>query len=130
RELQLMRVVEPENAGGEHRVTLLSLASVEDLGRRGGADSMPDTRRFRMLVELADCEPYEEDGWSGRRLCLGEAIVRVSDGVPRCVLTTMNPDTGEKDFPTLEVLAGYRRRQGELPLGMYADVERPGAVRV
>lgn len=130
RDLRLVRVVEPEYAGGEHRVTLLSRASVEDLGRRGGAEPPPDPRRFRMLVELDDCEPYEEDGWSGRRLRLGEAIVRVGEGVPRCVLTTMHPDTGQPDFPTLKVLATYRRRDGELPLGIYADVERPGRIRV
>lgn len=50
--------------------------------------------------------------------------------MPRCVLTTLHPDTGEPDFPTLDVLASYRRREGELLFGVYADVEEPGRVRV
>ena len=109
----------------------MSTASVRDLGRRGRLDGDgPDPRRFRMTVELDGCEPYEEDSWVGRRVRLGEAVIRVGDGIPRCVLTTMHPDTGEKDFPTLEVLASYRRREGELPFGVYADVERPGRIRV
>jgi uncharacterized protein YcbX len=129
--LRLVRVDEPEYAGGEHRLSLVSLASVRDLGRRGGLDGEgPDPRRFRMTVELEGCEPYEEDSWNGRRVRMGEAVLCVGDGVPRCVLTTMHPVTGEKDFPTLDVLASYRRRNGELPFGVYADVEQPGRMRV
>jgi hypothetical protein len=129
--LRLVRVDEPEYAGGEHRLTLVSLASVRDLGRRGGLDGEgPDPRRFRMTVELDDCEPYEEDSWNGSRVRMGDVVVRVGEGVPRCVLTTMNPVTGEKDFPTLEVLASFRRRDGELQFGVYADVVQPGRIRV
>jgi uncharacterized protein YcbX len=83
-----------------------------------------------MTVELDDCEPYEEDSWNGSRVRMGDVVVRVGEGVPRCVLTTMNPVTGEKDFPTLEVLASFRRRDGELQFGVYADVVQPGRIRV
>jgi uncharacterized protein len=129
RELRFVRVDEPEYAGGVHRVSFLAIASVADLARRGGRTTL-DPRRFRMLVEVEGCAPYEEDTWRGRRVRVGEAVVRVGNGVPRCVLTTMDPDSGRPDFPTLEVLAGYRRRGTELPLGVYGDVERPGTVRV
>jgi hypothetical protein len=62
---------------------------------------------------------------------IGEAVVRVGSQVPRCVITTLDPDTGERDFPTLSVIKRYRglTDDGELPFGMYADVVRPGAVR-
>jgi len=129
REVTLVRVEPPERTGGMHPVSVVSAASVEELGRRAGREA-PDPRRFRMLVELDGCGPHEEDAWSGRRVRLGEAVVRIGDGVPRCVLTTMHPDTGEPDYPTLDVLASYRRRDGELPFGVYADVERAGVVRV
>ncbi|MEO8476794.1 MAG: MOSC domain-containing protein [Actinomycetota bacterium] len=127
--LQLMRVDEPEYAGGLHRVSLLSRASIADLAARGGAEAL-DPRRFRMLVEVDGCDPYEEDSWSRRRVRLGEAIVRVGEGMPRCVFTTLDPDTGAKDFPTLDVLAEHRKLGTDLLLGVYADVERPGVVRV
>jgi uncharacterized protein YcbX len=42
----------------------------------------------------------------------------------------MHPVTGEKDFDTLQVLAGYRKRGTELLLGVYADVVEPGRIRV
>jgi uncharacterized protein YcbX len=130
RPIRLVRVDEPEYAGGRHRLSLVSLASVRDLGMRGGLDGRLDPRRFRMTVELDGCEPYEEDSWSGRLVRLGEAVVRVGDGVARCALTTMHPVTGEKDFDTLQVLAGYRKRGTELLLGVYADVVEPGRIRV
>ena len=129
RDVMLVRVERPERGGGVRPVSIVSTASVEELGRRAGRKT-PDPRRFRMLVELDGCTPHGEDEWTGLRLRMGDAIIRVRDGVPRCVLTTLHPDTGEPDFPTLDVLATYRRREGELLFGVYADVEEPGLVRV
>lgn len=130
RELMLVRADPPERTGGSHRVSIASLASVSELGRRAGLTEPPDSRRFRMLIELDGCEPHEEDGWSGRRVRLGDAVVRVGESMPRCVVTTLHPDTGEPDFPALDVLATYRRREGQVMFGVYGDVERPGTVRV
>ena len=129
RDVMLVRVERTERGGGVRPVSIVSTASVEELGRRAERET-PDPRRFRMLVELDGCAPHEEDGWTGLRLLMGDAVVRVGDGVPRCVLTTLHPDTGEPDFPTLDVLATYRRREGELLFGVYADVEEPGRVSV
>jgi uncharacterized protein YcbX len=83
-----------------------------------------------MLIEITDAEPFEEDTWAGRRLRFGDAIVRVGDPMPRCVVTTLNPDTAKKDFPTLDILASYRKRGTELLFGMYGEVEVAGDVRV
>lgn len=127
--LMLLRVDEPEYAGGIHRVSIAARASITDVGARGGASSL-DARRFRMLVELDGLEPFEEDTWNGRRVRIGEAVVRAGDPMPRCIMTTLGPDSGEKDFPTLHVLAGYRQVGQELMLGVYGDVEEPGRVRV
>lgn len=130
RPLRLVRVQEPEHAGGVHRASIISLASVADLGRRAGTAESPDSRRFRMLIELDGREPYEEDSWSTRRVRVGAAVLKVAGSVPRCVLTNLDPDSGERDFPALDVLAQYRRRGTELLLGVYADVEAPGAISV
>ncbi|MDP9300378.1 MAG: MOSC domain-containing protein, partial [Actinomycetota bacterium] len=52
--------------------------------------------------------------------------------VGRCVITTLDADTGEPDFPALEVLARSRAKMpgGGLPFGMFARVSRPGTVRL
>jgi len=127
--LTVFRVEEPEFAGGEHRASIISLASVADVGSRGG-DANLDPGRFRMLVELDGVEAYAEDGWQGRRLCLGDAIVRLGRRVDRCVMTNLAPDTGANDFDTLEVLAQHRKVGTELLLGVYGDVERPGRIEI
>jgi uncharacterized protein len=127
--LELLRVEEPEYAGGIDRVSIVSRASVDDVGMRGGVDQL-DSRRFRMLVEIEGAAAFDEDGWSGQRVRIGDAVVRVGEQMPRCVLTTINPDTATKDFPTLDILATYRKVGQQLMFGMYGEVEAPGIVRV
>ena len=127
--LTVFRVEEPEFAGGGHRASIITLASVADVGSRGG-DAKLDPGRFRMLVELDGVEAYAEDGWQGRRLRLGDAVVHLGRRVHRCVMTNLAPDTGENDFDTLKVLAQHRQVGSELLLGVYGDVERPGRIEV
>ncbi|GIU96884.1 MAG: hypothetical protein KatS3mg013_0687 [Actinomycetota bacterium] len=132
RPLRLARCEPTRSAVDVHPVTLVSSASVARLGADGGAEAL-DARRFRMTLELDGCAPYEEDGWTGRVLRVGGARLLVGPQVPRCVVTTLNPDTGRKDFPTLTVIARTRTRiegGGGLPFGMYARVLDPGALRV
>jgi hypothetical protein len=125
--LEPLRVDEPEYAGGSHRVSIVARASVAKIGAEDGAPDL-DPRRFRMLIEVDDVEAFGEDGWVARRLRVGEAIVRVARRMPRCVMTTLDPDTGAADFPTLDVLARTRKIGNDLLLGVVADVERAGIV--
>ncbi len=127
--LSVFRVDEPEFAGGGHRASIISLASIADVGMRGG-DGRLDPRRFRMLIELDGVEAYGEDGWQGRGLRVGGAVLRLGQRIHRCVMTNLAPDTGENDFDTLSVLARHRKVGTELLLGIYGDVERPGRIDV
>jgi uncharacterized protein YcbX len=127
-----VRIVRPEGPGKlqEAPVTLVSRASLARLEREAGRSV--DPRRFRMLFDLEGCEEHEEDSWAGRRVRIGGAVVRVGGGVGRCAVTTRDPDTGERDLDTLRLLRGYRQPlgDGEIPFGVYAEVEEPGRVRV
>jgi uncharacterized protein YcbX len=131
RPVRLVRAASPGDACDIRLVTLLSDASVEELGRRAGREAL-DGRRFRMLVHLGGCEPHEEDAWDGRLLRLGEAIVRVGGPVPRCATTTRDPETGARDFDTLREIKAYRglRERKHIDFGVYADVVEPGRVHV
>jgi uncharacterized protein YcbX len=63
---------------------------------------------------------------------LGDAVIEVGGQVPRCVFTTKDPDTGERDWNTLTEIAKYRPRiagDGGLPFGVYARVARPATIR-
>jgi uncharacterized protein YcbX len=124
----LARVADGEYAGGMHRVSITSRASVEQVGGQLGDPGL-DGRRFRMMLELDGTEPFEEDAWRGRRIRAGEAVIGVGDGMPRCVMTTLGPDTGEPDAPVLDALAEFRKVGTELLFGVYGDVLEPGMIR-
>jgi uncharacterized protein len=129
--VRLLRCDLPGDGVDDFPLTLVSTASVADLAHRAGYDAELDSRRFRMNLELEGCEPYEEDSWAGHRLQIGEASLRIVSPVPRCVVTQLDPDTGEKDFATLTHIARYRQRiprDGGLPFGMYAEVLTPGTI--
>jgi uncharacterized protein YcbX len=118
--------------GPDAGVSVISAASIADLAHTGGVESL-DARRFRMLFEVDGVGPYAEDGWIGRDVRVGGAVVHLSGNIGRCVVTTCDPATGERDFDTLGVLAGYRREIATtepLPLGVVGDVVTTGRVRV
>ena len=83
-------------------------------------------------MELAGADrPHQEDEWLGREVRIGGAVVRVTKRDPRCVITTQDPDTGKRDFPTLHVIKAYRGvRDGHLDFGIYANVVAPGRVAI
>jgi uncharacterized protein YcbX len=137
RPLRLVRAEADGDGPDVRRLSLVSLASVRELAGRGGHQGDLDPGRFRINVEIDGCAPFEEDTWDGRRVRLGEAVVRLWGQIPRCDVTTKSPETGEKDFETLKVLAGFRPlmdRDGAggrgIPFGMYAEVEEPATVAI
>lgn len=132
---QPLRLVQADNAvdrGRAGATSLISVASLERLAREAGQGAL-DPRRFRMLIEIDGIEAHEEDGWIGRSVQVGAARLKLNGHVGRCLITSRDPETGEVDLPTLEVLRGYR---GEvqctepLPFGIYGEVLEPGTVRV
>ncbi|MDQ2933461.1 MAG: MOSC domain-containing protein [Chloroflexota bacterium] len=132
RPLQLFRAERDTGEPDRNAVSIVSEASVEELSRQSGLEHPVDARRFRMLVQVAGARPHEEDQWLGRRVQIGESIVRVTRPDPRCVITTQDPDTGLRDFPTLHAIKRYRglRDGRHLDFGVYADVVEPGMLHV
>jgi uncharacterized protein YcbX len=133
REVRLVRPDRASDALDVRPVTLVSLESVAELARQGSHDGVLDPGRFRMTIEIEGVEkPHEEDTWRGKNVRVGDALLEVEDPVPRCVVTTLDPATGLRDFPTLSVIKQYRgvSRKGNLQFGVYARVVEPGDVHV
>lgn len=133
RRLQLVRSERLEGEPDRNAVSIVSEASVQELARQGNEGRPVDARRFRMLIQVAGAErPHQEDEWLGREARIGAAVVRVTRPDPRCVITTQDPDTGQRDFPTLHVIGRYRglRDGRKLDFGVYAEVVTPGQVAV
>jgi uncharacterized protein YcbX len=112
--------------------TIVSDGSLARFAAEAGVDEL-DSRRFRMLFELAGCHAHEEDAWEGKLLRVGDAVVRAGGPVDRCAVTTRDPATAERDVDALRVLREYRGQRpsdGAVLFGVYAHVETPGTVRV
>lgn len=131
RPLQLVHLDDGRLGGQDsHAVSVLSTASIAEVARHGGRDGL-DPRRFRPTLLIEGCDAHAEDAWVGRIVRAGDALLRVVRPDPRCAMTTLDPDSGERDADTLRWLAEYRPRvDGEVCCGVYADVERPGRVRI
>jgi uncharacterized protein YcbX len=112
-----------EAADGPERFDILSLLVATDgavaaFGR--------DIRRLRPNILIGGVEGMEETRWPGGELHIGEAVVRLDSLRPRCPMTTVDPDTLERDP---EVLRDIGRRFGGR-LALNAEVMRGGVVRV
>lgn len=108
-------------------VSLMSAASLQALAPELGGE-VPDPRRFRMTLTIDGVEPWAEHGWTGRELTVGEAVLRVVDPVPRCVVTTRDPERGTRDLPVLKALATLLGKK-HVDFGVWCEVVRPGVVR-
>jgi uncharacterized protein len=131
-----LRLVEPSGGavdrGTDGGVTAISRASLERLASEAKADGV-DARRFRMLVEVDGLCAHEEDTWVGRRAQIGDAVVAFGGHVGRCLITSRDPDSGQIDLPTLDILRDYRgdvESTEPLPFGVYGSVLEGGVVRV
>jgi hypothetical protein len=85
-----------------------------------------DVRRLRPNLVVSGVDGLEETTWPGAELHIGEAVVRLDSMRPRCPMTTVDPDTLERDPGVLRDIG--RRFGGRLALN--ADVIRPGLVQV
>ncbi|MFL1485040.1 MOSC domain-containing protein [Marinobacter sp. LN3S78] len=106
-----------------------SQASLDDLNRRMPWDA--EMRRFRpnVVVEGA-AQPWEEDLWE--QVMLGAVPVRLVKPCSRCIMTTVDPDTGERssDGNPLKTLATFRRTDKGVIFGANGVHLEAGTLRV
>ena len=130
-----VRLVAPEigvDRGRAGAVSLMSRASLRELAKVAGSEPV-DARRFRMLIEIEGVDAHAEDDWVRHKVRVGRALIQWHGHVGRCATTTRDPYSGAVTFPTLHVLAAYRkehRSEEPLPFGIYGEVLEGGPVRV
>ena len=87
-------------------VSIFSLQSARQLAQE--TRTPIDKRRFRanMYVDLAAAGGFGENEFVGRSLRIGpKAVVSVLERDPRCMMITLDPDTGEKEPAILKKVA-------------------------
>jgi uncharacterized protein len=105
---------------------LISEASLADLNQR--LATPVEMRRFRPNLVISGCEPYAEDRFG--ELSIGSLTFRGVKRCERCVVTTVNPETGESSKEPLRTLARYRLEDSKVWFGMNLIQDGLGTLRV
>ena len=105
------------------RFDILNLLVATD----GAVDRLgADVRRLRPNIVLAGVPADLEPLLPGQALAIGDAVVGLHSVRQRCIVTTIDPDTGEQDLDVLRRI--HDVFGGELALNAW--VIRPGVVQV
>jgi len=89
---------------------LISQASLDDLNQRlleKNIEPVP-IQRFRPNLLVQGCEAFAEDNWQSFRI--GENLFHGVKPCSRCIMTTVDPTTGQKGREPLDTLLQYRKR--------------------
>jgi uncharacterized protein YcbX len=119
-ETSLRRVEEDRNTGDDivsfadgYPFLIIGENSINDLNSRldvplnAKDEPLTGMRRFRTNFVFSGGEPYEEESWSHFKI--GEVDFEGIKPCGRCMMTTLNPDTGERQKEPLELLSQYRK---------------------
>ena len=108
-------------------ILLLSTQSLASLARRAPG-SVVDVRRFRpnIVVDAPGDQEFPELGWVGQELRIGDVVLQVVAGCPRCVMISRP----QGELPEDRDLQRVVTRQLDHTMGVYCSVSVPGALHV
>jgi uncharacterized protein len=92
---------------------IIGQASLDDLNKR--LHDPVTMQRFRPNFVFTGGEPYEEDHW--KNFTIGEVKFTGVKNCSRCVLTTVDPNTGRRGKEPLATLSLYRKRNNSIYFG-------------
>ncbi|RWU18043.1 MOSC domain-containing protein [Pseudomonas alkylphenolica] len=107
---------------------LIGQGSLDDLVQKVGRPL--EMQRFRPNLVVEGAEAFAEDGW--KRIRIGEMEFRVLKPCERCILTTIDPQTGERspDREPLTTLKTYRQKEGDVLFGQNLVADGSGVLEV
>ena len=85
-----------------------------------------EMRRFRPNFVVIDTEPHGEDQW--KLIQIGDVRFEFVKPCARCILTTVDPETGEKGAEPLKTLATYRRENNKILFGQNLVAKESGRI--
>ena len=106
-------------------ISINSHASLRALSERVGLPVSP--LRWRGNIWLDDLEPWAEHNWIGQQFRIGTVQFEGVEPIVRCLATTANPQTGERDADTLGALNDGWNHQN---FGLYARVIESGKISI
>jgi len=92
---------------------LIGQSSLDDLNSR--LSNPVPMNRFRPNLVFSGGSPFQEDEWD--IVTIGDARFKITKPCARCVVTTVDQQTGEKGREPLTTLSTYRNRDGKVMFG-------------
>jgi len=126
------RKADPRYAKNEENVSfadgfpflIISQASLDNLNTH--LPEPIDMKRFRPNFVVTDTAEHEEDKW--KSIQIGNVHFDIVKPCARCILTTINPETGEKGAEPLRTLATYRKVNNKIMFGQNVVAKDHGKV--
>ena len=103
-------------------------ASLDDLNAR--LEQPVPMERFRPNIVVETDLPWAEDTW--QRLCIGDVELDLVKPCSRCIVTTIDQESGTIPVPRepLRTMTGFRHRPGGVMFGQNAVIRRAGTIRI
>lgn len=105
-------------------VTLCNYASHRAVESHMGQEL--SIHRWRGNIWFECDTPWIEFDWLGKDVRVGECILNMRERTDRCLATSANPETGQRDADTLSAL----QRWGHKDFSIRAEVKSGGTIRV
>jgi uncharacterized protein YcbX len=107
-------------------ILIISEASLQDLNSK--LESALPMNRFRPNIIVKNSEPFAEDTW--KRVKIGDIEMALVKPCPRCVVTTIDKETLQKNKEPLKTLSTYRNQEGGAMFGMNVIPLNEGEIKV
>ena len=111
------------DATTDQYVSLINLRSIAALEEAMAARI--DPLRFRANIYFDGAPAWDELGWLGSTVAIGDTRLRVIAAITRCAATEVNPATAERD---LDIVAALQRGFRHNLMGIYAEVAAGGDI--
>jgi uncharacterized protein len=106
-------------------LSIINLNTITELQEKLGKQISPS--RFRANIIIDGVSAWDEFNWIGKKINIGEAVLKVFKRTQRCAATNVNPDNAKRDINIpYEINSHY----GHLDLGIYAKVTQGGLIAV
>lgn len=84
--------------------------------------------RFRTNFVFSGGKPFDDDNW--KTIKIGDMVFHSTKSCPRCVITTIDQNTGTKGKEPLTTLSEFRKTNGKVLFGMNLIAEGNGKIKV
>ncbi len=103
---------------------LIGQSSLDDLNNRLSTNL--SMKRFRPNIVIDGSEAFDEDHW--KKIRIGNSVFQLVKQCDRCVVPSIDPETGLKGKEPLKTLAKYRKLGDKIYFGQNMIIEGCGPV--